>query len=287
MSGGISTERCRPLPATQSPMESIERRVAGEVKAMTRKEVIVKTIAGELTWIQAADILGITARHLRRLKQRWERRGYDGLVDYRGGKPRRTRIALATIEQECTLQRQRYPDFSVPHFWEQLGPVHGLEISYTWTRSCPCRRPGSWPRVRGPGPIPPAAGAPPAVRDDGTPRCLAPRLAAAAADAGLGGGYGRCRRADPVRALCARGEHGLDVGRTQTPPAHVWALCGALHRSRQSLLLHAQGGDGPHHRAWRGRQPGAEGAGDPPAAGLVPASARAQRARLRDQSRAA
>ena len=77
-------------------------------------------------------------------------------------------------------------------------------------------------------------------------------------------GYGRCRRADPVRALCARGEHGLDVGRTQTPPAHVWALCGALHRSRQSLLLHAQGGDGPHHRAWRGRQPGAEGAGDPP-----------------------
>ena len=44
MSGGISTERCRPLPATQSPMESIEQRVAGEVKAMTRKEVIVKTI---------------------------------------------------------------------------------------------------------------------------------------------------------------------------------------------------------------------------------------------------
>ena len=64
-------------------------------------------------------------------------------------------------------------------------------------------------------------------------------------------------------------------------------FAGALHRSRQSLLLHAQGGDGPHHRAWRGRQPGAEGAGDPPAAGLVPASARAQRARLRDQSRAA
>ena len=103
-------------------MESIERRVAGEVKAMSRKEVIVKTVAGELTWIQAADILGITARHLRRLKQRWERHGYDGLVDYRGGKPRRTRIALATIEQVCTLKRQRYPDFSVQHFWEQLGP---------------------------------------------------------------------------------------------------------------------------------------------------------------------
>ena len=115
---------------------------------MTRKEVIVKTIAGELTWIQAADILGITARHLRRLKQRWECRGYDGLVDYRGGKPRRTRIALATIEQVCTLKRQRYPDFSVQHFWEQLGARCTASKSRTRGRSWPCRRPGSWPRVR-------------------------------------------------------------------------------------------------------------------------------------------
>ena len=84
-----------------------------------------------------------------RLKQRWERHGYDGLVDYRGGKPRRTRIALATIEQVCTLKRQRYPDFSVQHFWEQLGPVHGLEISYTWYEAGPAGGRASWPRVRG------------------------------------------------------------------------------------------------------------------------------------------
>jgi len=48
---------------------------------MTRNEVIVRAIAKELTWIQAAQICGITARHMRRLKERFERRGYDGLVD--------------------------------------------------------------------------------------------------------------------------------------------------------------------------------------------------------------
>jgi len=86
---------------------------------MTRKEVIVRAIAGELTWIQAAQICGIKERQMRRLKQRYEEYGYDGLVDGRGGKPRRKRIALVTIAELCRLKRERYPDFSVQHFWEK------------------------------------------------------------------------------------------------------------------------------------------------------------------------
>ncbi len=70
-------------------METIERRVAREVKGMTRNEVMMRAIAGKLTWLQAADICGITARQMRRMKQRYEAFGYDGLVDGRGGKPAR------------------------------------------------------------------------------------------------------------------------------------------------------------------------------------------------------
>ena len=101
---------------------------------MTRNEVIVKAIAGELSWIQAAQICGITARHMRRLKQRYERHGYDGLVDGRGGKPRRKRIPVATLSKLCELKREQYPDFSLQHFWEKATEVHKLKISYTWTR---------------------------------------------------------------------------------------------------------------------------------------------------------
>jgi hypothetical protein len=112
----------------------MERRMRQEVKAMTRKEVIVRAIAKELTWIQAADICGITARQMRRLKWRYERYGYDGLVDGRGGKTRRKRIPLETIEQLCQLRREQYADFSVQHFWEKATEVHQLEISYTWAK---------------------------------------------------------------------------------------------------------------------------------------------------------
>jgi hypothetical protein len=115
-------------------METITRRVAREVKAVTRKEVIVRAIAKELTWIQAADICGITARQMRRMKRRYEQYGYDGLVDGRGGRTRRKRIPVATIEQLCQLRREQYAEFSVQHFWEKATEVHGLEISYTWAK---------------------------------------------------------------------------------------------------------------------------------------------------------
>ena len=115
-------------------MENIERQVWRRARAMTRNEVIVRAIAGELTWIQAAQICGITARHMRRLKERFERRGYDGLVDGRGGRPRRKRIEMKTIEKLCQLKREQYADFSIQHFWEKATEEHQIDISYTWTR---------------------------------------------------------------------------------------------------------------------------------------------------------
>jgi transposase len=115
-------------------MENIERRVWREARAMTRNEVIVRAIGGELTWIQAATICGITARHMRRLKERYQKHGYDGLVDGRSGRPRRKRIAMKTIEKLCKLKREKYADFSVQHFWEKATEEHGIAISYTWTR---------------------------------------------------------------------------------------------------------------------------------------------------------
>jgi transposase len=101
---------------------------------MTRKEVILKAINKQITWIQAADILGITARHMRRLKIRFEKDGYGGLRDFRGGKPRRKRIPIKTIQEVCRLKKELYPDFSVKHFHEYAVGKHKLSISYNWAR---------------------------------------------------------------------------------------------------------------------------------------------------------
>ncbi len=105
-----------------------------EVKAMTRREVIVRAMTKQITWIQAAWICGITDRHMRRLKEGYRKRGYDGLVDHSGGRPRRKRIAVETIEKICELKRTRYADFSVQHFWEKLREEHHIEIGYTWLK---------------------------------------------------------------------------------------------------------------------------------------------------------
>ena len=112
----------------------IDAAVAREAKAMTTKDVIVKAIEGKLSWVQAADILGYTPRHMLRVKTRWLAQGYDGIRDQRGCTPRRRRIPLATIARLCALKRRQYPDFSIRHFWERATEQHGFTLSYTWTR---------------------------------------------------------------------------------------------------------------------------------------------------------
>jgi len=86
-------------------MESIERRIRREARAMTRREVITKAIARQLSWVQAAEILAITARHLRRIRRAVERHGMEAVMDQRGGRPRRRRIKAGTIELLCRLKR--------------------------------------------------------------------------------------------------------------------------------------------------------------------------------------
>jgi hypothetical protein len=46
-----------------------ERQVASEAKAMTKLEVIGKALEGRISWIDAAAVLGVSARHLRRLRE--------------------------------------------------------------------------------------------------------------------------------------------------------------------------------------------------------------------------
>ena len=102
---------------------------------MTRQEVIMKAIEGRISWIQAADILRLTARHVRRLRERFEHRGSRGLLDGRAGCERRKKIPEEVLREMCRLKREVYPDFSVRHFHEQLVGKHRIDLSYTWTKN--------------------------------------------------------------------------------------------------------------------------------------------------------
>jgi transposase len=103
-------------------------------RAMRLQEVILRALAKKITWFQAAEIIGITDRQMRRWKERYEEFGYDGLFDRRLGKPSPKRVPLGTVEEILHLYQQSYADFNVRHFHEKLREQHHMRLSYTWVK---------------------------------------------------------------------------------------------------------------------------------------------------------
>ena len=103
-------------------------------RAMKVQEVILRAMAKKITWWQAAEIIGISDRQMRRWRERLEEFGYDGLFDRRRGQPSPKRVPLATVEQVLGLYRDRYFDLNVQHFHEKLRDEHQIELSYTWVK---------------------------------------------------------------------------------------------------------------------------------------------------------
>jgi transposase len=103
-------------------------------RAMKIQEVILRAYAKKITWWQAAEIVGITDRQMRRWRERYEEFGYDGLFDRRRGKPSPKRVPVQTVEQVLGLYREKYFDFNVRHFHEKLQAQHSIELSYPWVQ---------------------------------------------------------------------------------------------------------------------------------------------------------
>jgi len=108
---------------------------AGMERTMKVQDVILRALAKRITWWQAAEILGISARQMRRWKQRYEEYGYDGLYDRRRLRPSPRRVAVETVEQVLSLYREQYFDFNVRHFHEKLREEHGIRLSYSWLKA--------------------------------------------------------------------------------------------------------------------------------------------------------
>jgi hypothetical protein len=68
--------------------------------------VILKAIAKKITWIDDAEIAGVTDRTMRRIKQRHEQFGYTGLFDQWRGHRRIHRVPLETVEKVLGLYRE-------------------------------------------------------------------------------------------------------------------------------------------------------------------------------------
>src|SRR5664280_2143281 len=115
--------------AMRESME-IYPRTAAE-RAMKLQEVLLRATSGKIKWWQAAELIGISDRQLRRWRKRYEDGGYDGLLDRRRRVPSRKRVPKAQAEQVLELYREQYFDLNVRHFHEKLREEHGIGLSYT------------------------------------------------------------------------------------------------------------------------------------------------------------
>ena len=104
-------------------------------RTMKLQEVILRAMSGEITWVQAAHILRMTPRNLRRLRAGYERLGYDGLIDRRRGRPSGKKADVREVERILRLYRERYKGFNALHYHEIAQREHGVTLSYTFVKN--------------------------------------------------------------------------------------------------------------------------------------------------------
>jgi transposase len=85
--------------------------------------------SGKIKWWQAAELMGISERQVRRWRKRYEEQGCQGLLDRRRRKPSSRRVAKEQAEEVLSLYRDKYFDLNVRHFHEKLGEEHQIGLS--------------------------------------------------------------------------------------------------------------------------------------------------------------
>jgi transposase len=104
-------------------------------RAMKVQDVILRAMSGELSWLQAADILGMHPRSLRRWRARLQRVGYDGLLDRRRQRPSPRLAPFEEVERILRLYRERYAGFNVRHFHQLARRDAQVTLSYSFVKT--------------------------------------------------------------------------------------------------------------------------------------------------------
>ncbi len=87
---------------------------------MKVQDVILKAMAKKISWLEAAEIIGVCDRTMRRMRESYQEFGYNGLVDRRKGRHSLHRVPMATAEEVLRLYREVYFDLNIRHFHEKL-----------------------------------------------------------------------------------------------------------------------------------------------------------------------
>ena len=103
-------------------------------RAMKIQQVIVRALSGAITWLQAADILGVDPRSVRRWRARYEAGGPVALYDRRRVRPSRRQAPAPEVQRILRLYRERFAGWNVRHFYRFARREHAVTLSYSFVR---------------------------------------------------------------------------------------------------------------------------------------------------------
>lgn len=104
-------------------------------REVDRLQVLVRVSEKRLTQREAARILGLTERQLRRLVHAHRQDGASALVSRKRGRRSNHRLPDALCELAVRLVRDHYADFGPTFAHEKLTEDHGLSVSATTLRT--------------------------------------------------------------------------------------------------------------------------------------------------------
>ena len=101
------------------------------------RDVLSRWESGELSMMEAGELLGMSERQFRRYRDRYEEEGLEGLLDRRLGRQSARRVPEGERQRMLELYRECYGGWNVKHFHEHLRERH----SFAWAiagrrRSC-------------------------------------------------------------------------------------------------------------------------------------------------------
>ena len=106
---------------------------AGE-RAMKIQQVIMRALSGAITWLQAADILGVDPRSVRRWRARYEAGGAVALYDRRRALPSRRTAPAPEVQRILRLYREQFAGWNVRHFYRFARRDHTVTLSYSFVK---------------------------------------------------------------------------------------------------------------------------------------------------------
>lgn len=107
----------------------MEEIVGMSQKELDRFSLLSQVLAKKLTQVRAAELLGLSDRHLRNLLKKVQGMGAKGLVSLKRGRPSNRCIDPIFRENVMRLIREKYEDFGPTLVSEKLNESHGIKVS--------------------------------------------------------------------------------------------------------------------------------------------------------------